>query len=92
MATKNKTTTSHDEIKKWAEERGGKPAKVKSAQDEHDTSVLGIDFEDKDDLEDVSWEVFFDEFDKRELAFTYQDRTMKGDVSRFFKFVKRQNS
>jgi hypothetical protein len=25
----SKTTTDHDEIRRWAEERGGKPAKVK---------------------------------------------------------------
>jgi hypothetical protein len=29
MSAESKTTTDHDEIKKWVESRGGKPATVK---------------------------------------------------------------
>jgi hypothetical protein len=40
----SKITTSHDEIRRWTEERGGKPATVKSTQSNDEAGVLRIDF------------------------------------------------
>ena len=33
MASKTDTTTDHDEIRRWVEEHGGKPAGVRGAED-----------------------------------------------------------
>jgi hypothetical protein len=104
MATKTKTkktekhatsskslkTTDHEEIKRWVDERGGKPATVKGTDDE--VGVLRIDFpgySGKDSLEEISWEQFFEKFEESNLAFLYQEETSDGEQSRFSKFVSR---
>ena len=91
MAQAN-TTTDHATIRKWAEERGGKPARVKGTQDSSGEGILRFDFAEPDEkLEKISWEEFFTTFDDRELALLHQDRTADGKMSRFFKFVRRDN-
>lgn len=87
MSTSN-TTTDHDEIRQWAEARGGRPAMVDTSGE---GGILRIDFgEPEDSLTQISWEEFFDIFDKNKLAFLYQDETQSGGQSRFNKFVERQ--
>lgn len=82
------TTTDHDTIRSWVEERGGKPAKVSDTGG--DGGVLRIDFDPPDDgLETIEWEEFFRIFDDRKLAFLHQDKTEGGETSRFNKFVDR---
>ena len=44
MAGSSHTTTDHDEIRKWAEARGGKPATVKRTESDGEAGVLRIDF------------------------------------------------
>jgi hypothetical protein len=86
-------TTEHDKIRKWAEERGGKPATVKGTGRRDQPGVLRLDFEPKDeDLEPISWEEFFRKFEAEKLAFLYQDKTAGGSVSRFHKFIERSGS
>lgn len=86
-------TTDHEKIRKWAEERGGKPATVKRTQSDGEPGVLRLDFEPRDAaLEPIDWESFFDKFDKEDLAFLFQDRTESGEVSRFHKFISRAAS
>jgi hypothetical protein len=86
------TTTDHDTIRRWAEERNGHPACVKGTQ-RSDTCLLRIDFEPSDErLEEMSWDDFFDTFDKSELVFLYQDSTASGGKSRFNKFVSRETA
>lgn len=86
MSSSN-TTTDHDEIRKWAEARDGHPAMVKT---KGKGGVLRIDFgKPEDNLEEVSWDEFFDVFDENKLAFLYQDKTADGSTSRFNKFVER---
>src|SRR5919199_4954954 len=92
MAGESKTTTNHQEIKKWVEARGGKPATVKRTGGKDDAGILRINFEGysgEESLEEISWEEFFDKFEEKELAFLYQDKTKEGKESRFFKFVNR---
>jgi hypothetical protein len=82
-----KTTTNHDEIRKWAEARGGKPSRVRNGGD---GGVLRIDFgEPEDELEEIGWDKFFEIFDENDLAFLYQDKTKDGGTSRFNKLVNR---
>ena len=95
MAGASKTTTDHDVIRKWVEERGGKPATVKRTGDEEEPGVLRIDFpgySGKDSLEEISWDQFFEKFDEKNLAFLYQEQTRDGEESRFFKFVSRETA
>lgn len=95
MASESKTTTNHNEIKKWAESRGGKPATVKSTESNNEAGVLRIDFpgySGAGSLEEISWDEFFKKFDEKNLAFLYQDHTSSGEESRFFKLVSRDTA
>jgi hypothetical protein len=90
-----KVTTDHNEIRKWAEERGGKPADVRSTHKDGDPGVLRIDFADTppdENLEPISWDEFFKKFDEKKLAFLYQEELKSGKESRFFKFVNRDEA
>jgi len=83
-------TTDHQQIKQWVEQRGGHPAVVGSTG-EH--GLLRIDFEPADDsLKPIDWDTFFDTFDRKSLAFLYQDKTSEGQLSRFNKFVDRNSA
>lgn len=84
----SKSTTNHEEIRRWVEERGGHPARAKG------TEVLRIDypgFSGDETLEEISWEDFFEAFDKNNLAFLYQDKVESGEVSRFSKLIERDS-
>lgn len=91
MTGESQRTTDHEQIRRWAEERGGRPATVKSTREGDEPGVLRIDFEGysgEDTLEDITWDEFFEKFDEKNLEFLYQDKTSDGKPSRFFKFVK----
>jgi hypothetical protein len=82
-------TTDHNVIRKWAEERGGKPATVKATEGNGHAGILRIDFDPPDEgLDRISWDEFFEKFDEAGIAFLHQDRTKDGELSRFHKFVK----
>jgi hypothetical protein len=86
------TTTNHDTIRKWAEARDGKPARVKGTEDRSGEGILRFDFAEPDEkLEKISWEDFFETFEDRNLALVYQDKTADGKMSRFAKFVRRES-
>jgi len=81
----SKTTTDHEEIRSWVEERGGHPARVEG------TNLLRIDypgFSGEQRLEEISWDELFRIFDENKLAFLYQEETKDGGQSRFSKFVE----
>ena len=83
-----KTTQDHNAIRKWAEERGGKPAHVASTGDKSDPGILRFDFDnDEKNIKTLSWEDFFKKFDSEHLSFLYQDKTADGKTSRFYKFT-----
>lgn len=87
----SKTTIDKNTIKKWAEERNGKPAVVESTQDNgQGGGLLRIKFskESDDELKEISWDEFFKIFENNDLAFLYQEEK-NGNDSRFFKFVER---
>ena len=74
-------TRDEDTIREWVEERNGHPAQVKGTE-----GLLRIDFEDGDEreqLEQISWEDFFAVFEDRGLSFMYDP---EGE-SRFNKLV-----
>ena len=89
-----KKTTNHEEIRKWAEARQGHPATVKSTADE-EPGILRIDFpgySGEETLQPISWNEFFDKFDREKLAFLYQEETSDGNMSRFCKFVSQDSA
>ena len=89
----SKRTTDHSKIREWVEARNGKPARVQGTGEADDAGLLRIDFPDNDDededLEEITWDEFFEKFDEKRLAFVYQDRTAGGEPSRFNKLVSR---
>jgi hypothetical protein len=83
-----KTTRDHDTIRRWAEQRGGKPSAVADTTSPHDPGLLRLDFDPKHRKLDVlTWGEFFETFDDSELTFLYQEETTDGKKSRFHKFV-----
>jgi anaerobic selenocysteine-containing dehydrogenase len=95
MSNLSKTTTNHEEIRKWAEQRNGKPAHVKRTGGADDVGILRIDFpgySGEGKLEEISWEQFFEKFDEQELALVYQEKTAEGQKSNFNKLVSREGS
>lgn len=87
-----KRTTDHDTIRRWAEQRGGRPATVTATRGKTGPGILRLDFEPKQEegLSLISWDEFFEKFDEENLDFLFQDKTEDGKVSRFHKFVARQ--
>ena len=93
MSTSNQTH-DHEQIQKWTEERGGVPAKVKGTGGKDDEGVLRIHFpehsENKEGLEEIRWDEFFEKFEENNLDLLYQDKKKDGEISTFHKFVRRK--
>ncbi|WP_207458371.1 hypothetical protein [Azospirillum sp. SYSU D00513] len=81
-----KTTTDHDEIRKWAESHGGKPAVVRDTHNDTDgknsrktgVGLLRLMFpkakqSEHDGLEEIGWDEFFKQFEDSELALLYEE-------------------
>jgi hypothetical protein len=90
-----KTTTDHEVIRKWAEERNGKPSCVRGTGGKNDIGMLRLNFpgySGEDSLEEISWEEWFEKFDERGLALLYQEETADGRKSNFNKIVSRDTA
>lgn len=90
-----KTTTDHQEIRRWAEERSGKPACVKGTGSGTDIGIIRLDFpgySGQESLEPISWDDFFRKFDRENLALLYQEETADGEKSHFNKLVSRETA
>src|SRR5688572_12596070 len=90
-------TTDHEQIRRWAEERGGHPATVKTRtkKDKDYIGIIRIDFpgySGENTLQEITWDQFFEKFDEKNLAFVYQEKTAEGELSRFNKLVSRDNT
>lgn len=89
-----KTTTNHDEIRKWVEKRGGHPAVVAATENQGGGGgLLRIDYDepggnDDNRLHRITWDAFFKIFDQNDIAFLYDP---EGD-SRFSKFVAKESA
>lgn len=92
MASHSKTTTNHNEIRKWAEAHGGKPVSVKGTGNKNDPGVLRIDMPGgagSESFEEISWDEWLQKFDENNLAFLYQEQKADGSDSTFYKLVSR---
>lgn len=72
------TTTDHKTIRTWAEGKGGKPAAVDRTHQGGDVGIIRIMFpqaqqSEHESLVEISWDEFFAEFEKRELALLYEE-------------------
>lgn len=88
-----KATIDHDEIRRWVEAHGGKPAVVKRTARGSQAGILRVDFpgySGEKSLEPLSWDDWFARFERANLAFLYQDETGSGRPSRFNKLVGRE--
>lgn len=86
MATA-KTTTDHDQIRRWVEAHGGHPATVKRTRSARDPGLIRVDFpgySGEKSLEPIAWDDWFRKFDQQDLVFLYQD----GPRTRFNKLVR----
>jgi hypothetical protein len=83
-------TKSHDEIRRWAEARDGRPAIVEGTDAEVPGGVLRIDFgagELDESLREVTWDDFFQTFDQHGLKFVCAEEAEDGSPSRFCRIV-----
>ena len=96
MEGNTKATADHEEIRKWVEARGGKPATIKGTPKEgEEAGLLRIDMPGgatNPPLEPISWDAFFEKFDEAGLVMLYQDEKTDGEPSTFCKFVKRETA
>jgi hypothetical protein len=86
--SKSKSTTDHEEIRRWAEAHDGHPAAVARTGKGSDPGILRIDFpgfSGAGSLRPISWDQFFKSFDANELALVYRDQ------DRFNKLVSRES-
>jgi hypothetical protein len=79
ICTMFKTTISHNEIRLWIQNHGGKPAVVRDDSLANE-DTLTIAFDDAPaDVSEISWGEFFDRFETRRLALRYPvDEPEKG--------------
>jgi hypothetical protein len=73
MTTTSTVTTDHGAIRRWAEKQGGKPAAVKRTHQGGDVGIIRIMFpgaerSEHDQLEEISWDEFFRQFEDSNLA------------------------
>ena len=87
-----KNTKLLDEIRKWAEARGGKPAVVAATEGKDETGIMRLMFPDAPHhndgaLQEIGWDEFFEKFDASGLELTYQEKTAGGQQSDFNKLT-----
>jgi hypothetical protein len=63
-----KTTTDHETIRRWAENKGGKPAAVRRTHQGDDVGIIRIMFpnapqSEHDELVEISWDEFFEDLE-----------------------------
>jgi len=84
-----KKTHDHEFIRAWAEDRGGVPAIIRIPE-YYTGTVLRIDFGNlTEDVDEITWEQFFDVFESDALDFIYQEEEGDEEDSLVFKFVDR---
>ncbi len=75
------TTINHDEIRKWVESKGGKPAAVERTHDDESVGIIRLMFpksaqSEHGALTEITWEEFFEQFEDGKLALIYDEKTL----------------
>lgn len=89
-----KSTTSLSVIRNWAEQRGGKPARVKGSV-RKGSGLLRISFSGQgreEPLEEIPWDVWYEIFRNSNLKFLYYEKPKGGIETGFFKLVDKNHS
>lgn len=89
MSNASQTTHDHKKIQQWTESHGGVPSKIKDTGKADNSGVLRIHFPEhskSDEFEEISWDDFFENFDKHKLDLLYED----SNKSTFHKFIERK--
>ncbi|HEY8400927.1 MAG TPA: hypothetical protein VIK89_06680 [Cytophagaceae bacterium] len=89
--TEIKRTTNHNKIMDWAKNRNGKPVRLpKVNENEPGLGPIKIHFpEDNEEFEEITWNEFLDDFEKKKLQMIYQEDTEEGKPSYFYLLEKR---
>jgi hypothetical protein len=90
-----RTLTDPQEIRRWAEERGARPACVRGTGGSDDAGLLRLDFPGytgETSLEHIGWDEWLQKFEDNNLALLVQDATAGGQRSNFNKIVSRQTA
>ncbi|MFR9749608.1 hypothetical protein ACL02S_01080 [Nocardia sp. 004] len=84
-------TRSHEVIRRWAEQRGARPATLPGSEYDGRIGVLRFDFPGYGGavLRRVEWEEWFATFDARKLHFWYQERGADGSPSNVNRLLAR---
>jgi hypothetical protein len=83
------TLIDHDSIRRWADQHGARPARVRGTGDEADPGILRLDFEGysgEDSLDEIDWDEWFRKFDDSGLALLIDN---SGRSPNFNKLVRR---
>lgn len=87
--------TDHEDIQRWAEERGARPTCVRGTGGGDDVGMIRLDFpgySGQDSLQSIEWDEWFQKFDENNLALLVQDETARGQKSNFNKLVSRDTA
>lgn len=90
----SKLTVNHDIIRKWIEQRGGKPYML-AGEEGFFARKLKIVFPEKEPGESyspISWKNFFTYFEKYNLALLFKTKSRSGEESQFYKFIHRAHA
>ena len=89
------TTGDHDEIRQWAEARGGVPMIIDHPVARADKIGIRIDFPGEthevlmSETRPATWGEFFRVFDDQELLLSYDDDPSSNDPTEWYRFEKR---
>ncbi|WP_374225344.1 hypothetical protein [Micromonospora sp. C95] len=81
-------TTNHDVIRRWARERGAKPATISGTERPGRAGVLTFNipgYRESSRIREITWDEWFDTFDRRRLNLIYQEQLRDGRQSSFFR-------
>jgi hypothetical protein len=90
------TTSDHNEIRKWAESRGGKPMIIDHPIARADKLGIRIEFPGEthevlmSETRPASWDEFFKIFEDQGLLFAYDDDPIITDPTMWYHFEKRE--
>jgi len=93
-STASRVTTDHDEIRRWAEERGAKPVAVARAARGGEPGVrLKLPKHNGNrSLKQIGWDEWFEKFETAKLALLYQEKTPAGEMSEFNEIITRDTA
>ncbi|SCF20799.1 hypothetical protein GA0070561_4271 [Micromonospora saelicesensis] len=81
-------TANHEVIKRWARERGAKPATIAGTERDGRAGVLTFNipgYRESSRIREITWDEWFHTFDLRRLNLIYQEQLRDGRQSNFFR-------